>query len=157
MLQNAYFLAKIGADTAENEQHLAEILPIGRRVADRCAVLELPGRFHIGTSPIFGKFRQDVARFRLYRHRFLQEDMRCAAFFEIYQIIKLKFLKFGTILQILRHLQIFKLFFAEFAKKMLIFQTDFCENFEIAAVQNYANLVSLKNAVKRIFSCKISF
>jgi hypothetical protein len=24
MLQNAYFLAKIGADTAENEQHLAE-------------------------------------------------------------------------------------------------------------------------------------
>ena len=27
MLQNAYFLAKIGADTTENEQHLAEILP----------------------------------------------------------------------------------------------------------------------------------
>ena len=36
MLQNAYFLAKIGADTAENEQHFAEMLPIGRRVADRC-------------------------------------------------------------------------------------------------------------------------
>ena len=33
MLQNAYLLAKIGADTAENEQHFAEILPIGRRVA----------------------------------------------------------------------------------------------------------------------------
>ena len=33
MLQNAYFLAKIGADTAENEQHFAEILPIGRRVS----------------------------------------------------------------------------------------------------------------------------
>ena len=33
MLQNAYLLAKIGADTAENEQHLAEILPIGCRVA----------------------------------------------------------------------------------------------------------------------------
>jgi hypothetical protein len=30
MLQNAYFIAKIGADTAENEQHFAEILPIGR-------------------------------------------------------------------------------------------------------------------------------
>ena len=28
MLQNAYFLAKIGADTAENEQDFAEILPI---------------------------------------------------------------------------------------------------------------------------------
>ena len=27
MLQNAYFLAKIGADTAENEQHFPEILP----------------------------------------------------------------------------------------------------------------------------------
>ena len=27
MLQNAYFLAKIGADTAENKQHFAEILP----------------------------------------------------------------------------------------------------------------------------------
>ena len=39
MLQNAYFLAKIGADTAENEQHFAEILPIGRRVADRRAPL----------------------------------------------------------------------------------------------------------------------
>ena len=34
MQQNAYFLAKIGADTAENEQQFAEILPIGRRVAD---------------------------------------------------------------------------------------------------------------------------
>ena len=32
MLQNAYLLAKIGADTAENEQQFAEILPIGRRV-----------------------------------------------------------------------------------------------------------------------------
>ena len=30
MLKNAYLLAKIGADTAENEQHFAEILPIGR-------------------------------------------------------------------------------------------------------------------------------
>ena len=33
MLQNAYLLAKIGADTAENEQHFAEILQICRRVA----------------------------------------------------------------------------------------------------------------------------
>ena len=30
MLKIPYLLAKIGADTAENEQHLAEILPIGR-------------------------------------------------------------------------------------------------------------------------------
>ena len=41
MLQNAYFLAKIGADTAENEQHFAEILPIGRRAAG-VAHLRLP-------------------------------------------------------------------------------------------------------------------
>ena len=40
MLSNAYFLAKIGADTAENEQHSAEILPIGRCVAtEKLAVL----------------------------------------------------------------------------------------------------------------------
>ena len=38
------------------------------------------------------KFRQNVARFQLYRHRFLQENMRFAAFFKIYQIIKLNFL-----------------------------------------------------------------
>ena len=31
MLQNAYFLAKSGADTAEIELHFAEMLPIGRR------------------------------------------------------------------------------------------------------------------------------
>ena len=30
MLQNAYSLAKIGANTAENEQRFAKILPIGR-------------------------------------------------------------------------------------------------------------------------------
>ena len=55
----------------------------------------------------FADFCQDVARFRLYRHRFLQENMRFAAFFKIYQIIKLTFLKFDKILQILRHLQFF--------------------------------------------------
>ena len=49
----------------------------------------------------------DIARFELYRHRFLQENMRFAAFFKIYQIIKLNFLKFGNILQILQLLQNF--------------------------------------------------
>ena len=46
---------------------------------------------------------------KLYRRRFLQENMRFAAFFKIYQILKLKFLKlnFGNFLQILRHLQNF--------------------------------------------------
>ena len=38
MLQNAYFLAKIGADTAENEQLFAEILPkIGNYPTDPSA------------------------------------------------------------------------------------------------------------------------
>ena len=50
---------------------------------------------------------QIVARFRLYRLRFLQENMCFAAFFKIYQILKLKILKFDKILQILRHLQFF--------------------------------------------------
>ena len=59
------------------------------------------------------KFRQNVARFRLYRLRSLQENMRFAAFFKIYQILNLKFLKFDKILQILRHLQFFLLNFQE--------------------------------------------
>ena len=39
MLQNAYFLAKIGADTAENEQHFAEIFPKTASVAARLIVV----------------------------------------------------------------------------------------------------------------------
>ena len=39
MLKNAYLLAKTGADAAKNEQHLANILPIGRRVAAGAAAL----------------------------------------------------------------------------------------------------------------------
>ena len=42
MLQNAYLLAKIGADTTENEQHFADILPkIGNYPTGR-----LTGRAH---------------------------------------------------------------------------------------------------------------
>ena len=58
MLQNAYFLAKIGADTAENEQHFAENLPkIGNyptgvvavnRVAPRGVAPRVPGRLYRG-------------------------------------------------------------------------------------------------------------
>ena len=59
------------------------------------------------TERRLAKFRRNVARFRLYRLRFLQENMRFAAFFKIYTILKLKFLKFEKILQILRHLQFF--------------------------------------------------
>ena len=47
MLQNACFLAKIGADAAKNEEHLAEILPkignypTGRRGAVAARVPDL--------------------------------------------------------------------------------------------------------------------
>ena len=61
---------------------------------------------HVTSRNLF-KNRQNVARFRLYRLRFLQENMRFTAFFKIYQIFKLTFLKFGNILQILRHLRNF--------------------------------------------------
>ena len=38
MLQNAYLLAKVGADTAENKKDFAEILPRnGRRVPDHAS------------------------------------------------------------------------------------------------------------------------
>ena len=40
----------------------------------------------------FANFRQKIARFRLYRHRSLQANMRFAAFFKSYQILKLKLL-----------------------------------------------------------------
>ena len=35
MLQNAHLLAKIGADTAENEQHFPEILPKNWQMSSR--------------------------------------------------------------------------------------------------------------------------
>ena len=73
----------------------------------------------------FGKFRQNFVRFRLYRHRSLQGNTRSAAFFKIYQIFWLKILKFGKILQFLRHLQNFCWIF----QKLLIFQTDFLRKF----------------------------
>ena len=102
MLQNAYFLAKIGADTAENEQHFAEFLPklattLRVDVAWRARSSARPGQGDVRERRL-AKFRQNVARFRLYRLRFLQENMRFAAFFKIYQILKLKFLKFDNIL-----------------------------------------------------------
>ena len=64
-------------------------------------------RVVVSFSQIFGKMlkRENVARFRLYRHRSLQVNMRFAAFFEIYQIMQLKILKNGKIVQILQHSQ----------------------------------------------------
>ena len=57
MLQNAYFLAKIGADTAENEQHSAEILPKDAEVRRLTRVEPNP--------PFDAEAAEDVARRRL--------------------------------------------------------------------------------------------
>ena len=73
MLQNAYFLAKIGADTAEIELHFAEMLPIGHRVirptevgagaAGAGARARAPGpegraREEVGRDPQVNRFRE---------------------------------------------------------------------------------------------------
>ena len=39
MLKNAYLLAKIGADTAENEQHFAEMLLVARLASFRAPLV----------------------------------------------------------------------------------------------------------------------
>ena len=104
MLQNAYLLAKIGADTAENGRTFAELLPKICNYPTGSWFRSALRRRRVRERRL-ANFRQNVARFQLYRHRFLQENMRFAAFFKIYQIIKLKFLKFDKILQNLRHLQ----------------------------------------------------
>ena len=101
MLQNAYLLAKIGADTAENEQHFAEILPkTGVREhrnapagassggsSAPAAARSCTAARRLGSCQFLAKFRQNFARFRLYRRRSLQLNMRFAAFCKIYQII----------------------------------------------------------------------
>ena len=43
MLQNAYLLAKIGAHTAENEQHFAEILPKTGKLSEDGVDFTSPG------------------------------------------------------------------------------------------------------------------
>ena len=104
MLQNAYLLAKVGANTAENERNFAEILSkIGNYPTGPAD--------HRGLRP--ANFWQIFARFRLYRHRSLQVNTRFEAFFKIYQILKLKFLKVQSWQNFAN--------FATFAKFCLIF------------------------------------
>ena len=131
MLSNGYFLAKFRFDTAENEpaKNLQNLLifpilltltPKSVRGAALAASTPLAGPataaaradprdFAARTAEDdprnFAKFRQNVVRIRLYRHRFLQENMRFAAFFEIYQIMQLHILKNGKIFQMFQHLE----------------------------------------------------
>ena len=123
-LSTKYLLANFGFDTAENEPW--KVCPIERaNRGHREGGLELlEVREALRRPRRLAKFRQNVARFRLYRLRFLQENMRFAAFFKIYQILKLKFLKFDKF-KILQELQ----FFAEISRKLLFFQTDFLRKF----------------------------
>ena len=93
MLQNAYFLAKIGVDTAENERDFAKIcqkLATALRVqTQRAGSREAEELLHVvrdgnlaGSDPRAGKL--DRARSRLYRSRILQENMRWKALAETY-------------------------------------------------------------------------
>ena len=70
----------------------------------------------------------NVARFRLYRHRFLQENTCFAAFFKIYQIIKLKILKLIFLAKFCNFCEICN-FLAEISQKLLISQTNFLRKF----------------------------
>ena len=105
MLQNAYFLAKVGADTAENEQHFAVFL-IGAALAVAVAVLvprparAVPrgpgGRREVAAVPGGGREcdtwgictrragKLYRARSRLYRSQILQVNTRWKALAEIY-------------------------------------------------------------------------
>ena len=110
MLSNAYFLANFRFDTAENEpgknlqllstsEKCCKILQaaviraeqVTEDTQDDQAAYDTAMRGFIATRRPICKFRQIVARSRLYRHRFLQENTPFAAFFKIYQIIKLIF------------------------------------------------------------------
>ena len=73
-------------------------------------------------------FGQNVARFRLYRHRFLQVYLRLSAFFKIYQILKLKFLKLKILAKFCNFRDICNCF-AEFSRKSLIFKLIFLRKF----------------------------
>ena len=104
MLSNAYFLAKFRFDTAENEPaknlqnfanfpNFANPNPCHLRAVRRG---ERGERGESGSASFpsaagrrarerrLAKCRQNVARFRLYRLRFLQVNMRSTAFFKIY-------------------------------------------------------------------------
>ena len=104
MLQNAFLLAKIGADTAENEQHFAEILPTdaltpvpappgaagGRAPAPGCKDAFFENAFSknaFSNNAFFENFANFWrARSRLYQNEILQQNMRLTAFFKLYKI-----------------------------------------------------------------------
>ena len=141
MLQNAYFLAKIGADTAENEQHFAEILPIGRRVAGSLAGT----RFDAKTSSTasLGDGRPDMPDYEGARevryHAFFENAFFENAFFEMH---------FSKILQIFGGL-VLGCIKTKFCKKICVRQhfsnstrfTYFCT----VPISKFSQKIGLKN------------
>ena len=152
MLQNAYFLAKIDADTAENEQHFAEILPrtgacaiatmithhpvpLQAKAARRRATSENVGGQKFGKMLlVFGCIGSDFCKQICVLQHF-SKSTRFSSWNFWNLAIFCKFCKFCDICE----------FFAEISRKLLFFQTGFFfEFFEIAAVQKDANLVELE-------------
>ena len=114
MLSNAYFLAKFRFDTAENEpaKNLQNFVKFCKFAKSSPPVISIALPTFIDASEVtadvvdrvqegdgeridhhrfLANFREIFARFQLYRRRSLQENTRFAAFFKVYQIIKLIF------------------------------------------------------------------
>ena len=161
MLQNAYLLAKIGADTAENEQHFAKILPtdalwrLRRAFRGPLSRPRAPGsprgaapRRRRGSSSAGAGWRWGCGSLRL-GVRVWQNWQKLANFANFSKFSKfskptrLSSWNFWNLAKFCKFYDICKCF-TEFLQKLLNFQTIFCENFEIAAVRKDANLVELE-------------
>ena len=77
---------QVGLQQAEEDAQKREETVGGRRLQPRLTATMRGCRTRRVVASFFAKFRQNVARFWLYRHRFLQENTRFAAFLKIYQI-----------------------------------------------------------------------
>ena len=146
MLSNAYFLAKFRFDTAENEPaktlqqtcQLLRLLPPLTPVSRACrCVSGLSGArtsarrqsakasSSFPTRQFTANFQENVARFQLYRHRSLQANTRFSAFFKIYKDYLAAIFEIDLSRQNFAYFATFAKIVSEFARKLLIFQTDF--------------------------------
>ena len=78
MLSNAYFVAKIGADTAENEQHFAEILPTDALWRLRLGAAEL----HAKIGPLLRRKGLQREDFKLRRGEIKHMEQRLLSTFK---------------------------------------------------------------------------
>ena len=154
MLQNAYFLAKIGADTAENEQHIAEILPYFSAAPRRCRrqpaeTSESVGWQNFGKMLlVFGCIGSDFCK----KICVLQHFSKSTRFSSWNFWNLTTFCKFCDICN----------FFAEISRKLLFFQTDFLRKFwDCSGAKGCKSCRAwkmLSNAYfELLFSWKISF